>query len=176
MKSLVIRPFTPSDQDRVTEIFIDWNRHLATPETADAFEAYIRRSIDDEIGRIPDYYQAHPKSGFWVAETDAKTGGGVAGMVGIERLSDDEAEVRRMYVDAGWRRRGIGSRLLAHAENFCAGAGYARIVLSTSALQEAAKALYEAKGYRLVRQVVADEQTNRTVGGGIRRYHYVKEL
>ena len=98
------------------------------------------------------------------------------GMVGIERLSDDEAEVRRMYVDAGWRRRGIGSRLLAHAENFCAGAGYARIVLSTSALQEAAKALYEARGYRLVRQVVADEQTNRTVGGGIRRYHYVKEL
>ena len=49
-------------------------------------------------------------------------------------------------------------------------------VLSTSALQEAAKALYEARGYRLVRQVVADEQTNRTVGGGIRRYHYVKEL
>jgi hypothetical protein len=107
MESLVIRPFTPSDQDRVTEIFIDWNRHLATPETADAFEAYIRRSIDDEIGRIPDYYQAHPKSGFWVAETDAKTGGGVvAGMVGIERLSDDEAEVRRMYVDSGWRRPG----------------------------------------------------------------------
>ncbi len=172
MESLVIRPFTPSDQDRVTEIFIDWNRHIAAPDTVDAFEAYIRRSIAEEMGRIPDYYQTHPMSGFWVAETD----GDVVGMVGIEHLSDDEAEVRRMYVDAGWRRRGIGGRLLAHAEDFCAGAEYARIVLSTSALQEAAKALYEAKGYRLVRQVVADEQTNRTVGGGIRRFYYVKEL
>ncbi len=172
METLVIRPFTPADEDRVTEIFIDWNRHIATPDTADAFEDYIRRSITEEIGRIPDYYQAHPMSGFWVAET----GGDVAGMVGIERLSDEEAEVRRMYVDAPYRRRGIGARLLAHAEDFCARVRYARIVLSTSALQEAAKALYEAKGYRLVREVVAEEQTNRTVGGGIRRYHYVKEL
>ena len=172
MESLVIRPFTPSDQDRVTEIFIDWNRHIAAPDTANAFETYIRRSITEEMGRIPEYYQAHPKSGFWVAETN----GDVVGMVGIEHLSDDEAEVRRMYVDAGLRRRGIGAQLLTHAEAFCARAGYARIVLSTSALQQAAKALYEAKGYRLVREVVADEQTNRTVGGGIRRYHYVKEL
>ena len=98
MESLVIRPFTPSDQDRVTEIFTDWNRHIAAPDTANAFEAYIRRSIAEEMGRIPDYYQAHPKSGFWVAEID----GDVAGMVGIEHLSDDEAEVRRMYVDAGY--------------------------------------------------------------------------
>ena len=80
MESLVIRPFTPSDQDRVTEIFTDWNRHIAAPDTANAFEAYIRRSIAEEMGRIPDYYQAHPKSGFWVAEID----GDVAGMVGIE--------------------------------------------------------------------------------------------
>ena len=172
MEQLTIRPFTSTDQDRVTEIFIDWNRHLATPETSDAFEVYIQRSIDEEIGRIPEYYQAGPMSGFWVAETD----GGVAGMVGIERLEDNEAEVRRMYVDAPYRRQGIGGRLLAHAEDFCVGAGYARIILSTSALQEAAKALYEAKGYHLVREVVADAQTNRTVGGGIRRYHYVKEL
>ena len=121
MESLVIRPFTPSDQDRVTEIFTDWNRHIAAPDTANAFETYIRRSITEEMGRIPEYYQAHPKSGFWVAETN----GDVVGMVGIEHLSDDEAEVRRMYVDAGLRRRGIGPQLLTHAEAFCARAGYA---------------------------------------------------
>ncbi len=172
MESLLIRPFETRDQDRVTEIFVGWNRSLATPDTADAFEDYIRRSMAEEIERIHDYYQTVPGSGFWVVEA----GDDVAGMVGIERLSGEEAEVRRMYVDAPYRRRGIGVRLLAHAEAFCGEAGYARIVLSTSALQEAAKALYEAKGYRLVREVVAETQTNRTVGGGIRRYHYVKEL
>ena len=172
MNDLIIRPFIPADQDRVTEIFIDWNRYLATPETNDAFEVYIQRSINEEIGRIPEYYQSDLMSGFWVADT----AGDVAGMVGIERVADDEAEVRRMYVDTPYRRLGIGGRLLAHAEEFCGQAGYARIVLSTSALQEAAKALYEAKGYRLVREVVADAQSRRTVGGGIRRYHFVKEL
>lgn len=172
MQSLTIRPYAPADQDRVTEIFIDWNRSLATPETTDAFEAYIERSIAEEIGCIPEYYQSAPGSGFWVAE-DA---GVVAGMVGIEHLSGDEAEVRRMYVDAPYRRRGIGGRLLAFAEKFCADTGYARIVLSTSALQVAAKGLYQAKGYRLVREEVADAPSIRTVGGGIRRYHYVKKL
>ena len=108
-------------------------------------------------------------SGFWVAETDAKTGGVVAGMVGIERLSDDEAEVRRMYVDAGRRRQGIGSRLLAHAEDFCAGAGYTCIVLRTSALQEAAKALYEARGTGADRRLAEARTSRRWVLPGVTR-------
>jgi len=172
MNNLTIRPYTAADQDRVREIFIDWNRTLATPETEVAFDAYIQRSIAEEIGRIPEYYQTVAGSGFWVGEAPEN----VAGMVGIERVTGAEAEVRRMYVDEPYRRQGIGGRLLAFAENFCADAGYARIVLSTSALQVAAKGLYEAKGYRLVREVVADAPSIRTVGGGIRRYHYVKEL
>jgi putative acetyltransferase len=172
LPNLTIRPFTAADQARVRDIFIAWNRHITQPGQEAAFEAYIARSLAEEIERIPDYYQAIKGSGFWVAEDD----GEVAGMVGIERLDDIEAEVRRMYVDEPYRRRGIGRLLLEHAEDFCHGAGYARIVLSTSELQPQAKALYEAKGYELEKEVVAEAQTNRTVGGGLRRYHFVKRL
>lgn len=172
MPNLTIRPFTPADQARVREIFIAWNRHITQPGQEAAFEAYIARSLAEEIERIPDYYQAVKGSGFWVAE-DA---GEIAGMVGIERLDDFEAEIRRMYVDEPYRRRGIGQRLLKHAEDFCRDAGYGRIVLSTSALQPQAKALYEAKDYKLEKEVIAEAQTNRTVGGGLRRYHFAKRL
>lgn len=172
MESLIIRPFRPDDQDRVSAIYVDWNRHIAGPDNAAAFEEYIRRTMDEEILRIPDYYQETPGSGFWVADLD----GEVVGMAGIERLNDDDAEVRRMYVDADYRRRGIGVRLLSHLEDFCLEEGYRRVLLSTSEQQEAALALYRLQGYELIREEIAEEQTNRTVGGGIRRYYFVKDL
>lgn len=166
MDTLIIRPFRPEDQDRVSAIFIDWNRHIAPSDNAAAFENYIRRSLDEEILRIPDYYQHTSGSGFWVADL----AGAVVGMAGIERLNDDEAEVRRMYVDADYRRRGIGVRLLSHLEDFCVEEGYRRILLSTSEIQEAALALYQAQGYRLVREEVAEQQTNRTVAAASRGF------
>ena len=172
MESLIIRPFLPEDQDRVSAIFIEWNRHIAPPDNTAAFDDYIQRVLDEEILRIPDYYQNTPGSGFWVADLS----GAVVGMAGIERLNDTEAEVRRMYVDTDYRRRGIGVRLLSHLEDFCIEEGYRCILLSTSEVQEAALALYKAQGYRLVGEEVAEEQTNRTVGGGIKRFHFEKEL
>ena len=172
METLIIRPYRPDDLERVEAIFIEWNLHIAGSDNAAAFDAYIRRALDEEILRIPEYYQQVYGSGFWVADL----AGTAVGMAGIERLNESEAEVRRMYVDAGYRRRGIGVRLLSHIEDFCIGEGYQRILLSTSEKQEAALALYRAQGYRLDREEVAEEQTNRTVGGGIRRYHFVKNL
>lgn len=169
---LRIRPFEPRDQEAVVRIFEEWNRAIAPPGGEARFEDYIQRTLAEEILRIPEYYQRRPGSGFWVGVLD----GAVVATIGIERLSDETAEVRRMYVDAPYRRRGFGSLLLAHGEAFSAAEGYRRIALSTSELQPAAKDLYEARGYRLARTVTAREQTNRTVGGGIRRFHYEKPV
>ncbi|NQV82530.1 MAG: GNAT family N-acetyltransferase [Rhodospirillales bacterium] len=172
MDTLIIRPYRPDDLDRVKAIFIEWNRHIAGPDNAAAFEVYIQRALDAEILHIPDFYQKVPGCGFWVADL----AGVVVGMAGIERLDDTQAEVRRMYVDAEHRRRGIGVRLLSHVEDFCVEEGYARVLLSTSEMQEAALALYRAQGYRLDREEVAEQQTTRAVGGGVRRFYFVKEL
>jgi len=169
---LHIRPFEPGDQAAVVRIFIEWNRAIAPEDQEAAYDAYIERSLAEEILRIPEYYQARPGNGFWIGNL----GGTVACMVGIEKLSGEAAEVRRMYVDAPFRRRGLGSLLLAHAEAFSAAQGYQWIELSTSELQQAAKGLYERKGYRLVRTEIAEAQSRRTVGGGIRRFHYEKLL
>lgn len=170
--TVVIRPFVETDAAAVRALFVRINRLLAPPAMKDAFEAYIASSIDEEIGRISDYYA--PKDGsFWVADDEGR----LAGMFGLETAAGGDAmELRRMYVDPGLRRRGIARTMLAFAESECRRRGVRRLELSTSEVQAAALSLYRNSGYRLEREEVAAAATNKTVGGGIRRFYFSKTL
>jgi GNAT superfamily N-acetyltransferase len=172
VSGLVIRPYADRDKDAVLALFTRVNRALAPDAMRAAFEDYIALSIREEVGRIPDYYQPQNGASFWVGELD----GTLLGMFGIERHDGSAAELRRMYVAPEVRRRGIARAMLAYAEQVCREAGYRRLVLSTSELQPAAIALYRATGYRLAYEAVATTATTKTVGGNLRRYHFVKEL
>ena len=66
--------------------------------------------------------------------------------------------------------------MLQFAEDSCRQRGCLRLILSTSELQGAALSLYRNAGYNLEREEIADAVSNRTVGGGIRRYHFSKRL
>ena len=66
--------------------------------------------------------------------------------------------------------------MLKRAERACREAGTPVLTLSTSQLQQAALAFYRRAGYRLVREEVGAAQSNKTVGGMIRRYHFEKIL
>ena len=63
------------------------------------------------------------------------------------RHEDEVAEIKRMYVRADWRRRGIARELLAELENRAAKAGYLRAVLETGTEQPEALALYPSAGW-----------------------------
>jgi GNAT superfamily N-acetyltransferase len=63
------------------------------------------------------------------------------------RHEDEVAEIKRMYVRAGWRRRGIARELLAELETRAAAAGYHRAVLETGLAQPEALALYPSAGW-----------------------------
>lgn len=137
----------------------------------DAFEAYIERSLTEEIGRISPYY-AERDGGFWVALRAAR----LVGMFGLERVAPDAMELRRMYVDPSARRGGIARTMLRFAEIEAERSGALRLELSTSELQPAALELYRRAGYLLVREAVAAAISNKTVGSGIRRYYFHKEF
>jgi len=49
-------------------------------------------------------------------------------------------------------------------------------VLSTSESQTEALARYRAAGYRETREEIAADASNKTIGGGIRRFHFAKAL
>lgn len=167
----IIRPFVPDDAAMVRELFIIVNRLLAPPGMREAFESYIDRSLSDEIDRLQAYYAEH-HGGFWVAIR----GGHLAGMFGLEDAGPDAMELRRMYVHPDARRIGLGSLMLRFAENECLSFRKGKMTLSTSELQPAALLLYEATGYQRVANVIATDLSSKTIGGGIRRYHFEKNL
>ena len=168
---VTIRPFAEHDAAQVRALFINVNRLLSPPNLRDAFEAYIERALVEEIDCIPAYY-GERDGGFWVAVK----GDEVVGTLGLERASDDAAELRRMYVDPSSRRQGIARRMLQFAEDECRRRNVSRLELSTAEIQQAALALYKNAGYRLVREETVEGLSNKTVGSGIRRYYLEKIL
>jgi GNAT superfamily N-acetyltransferase len=168
---VTIRQFEERDSPRVRELFIKINRSLSPPNMSEAFEAYIERSLVEEIDWISNYYGKRG-GGFWVAVRDRQ----IVGMFGLESAGTGSFELRRMYVDPFARRRGVASTMLRFAEAECRRLGARKIELSTSELQSAAIALYERAGYEFVREAVAVDANNKTIGGGIRRYYFEKVL
>lgn len=167
----VIRRFVATDAAAVRALFIRVNRELAPANLEARFEDYIESALREEIGRVEAYYESR-NGRFFVAEQ----AGELAGMFGIERADEDVAELRRMYVDPHFRRHGIGRGLLERAEIEARALGMTRLILSTSELQPAAFALYQSAGFRLAREEIAIQATNKTVGGSIRRFHFEKSL
>jgi putative acetyltransferase len=166
-----IRPFNIDDAAQVRDLFVRVNRLLAPPEMKQAFEDYIATSLKEEIDQIDSYY-GKKQGGFWVAVEGTR----VVGMFGLEPSSLEAMELRRMYVDPDARRRGIARKMLDFAEDECRRRNRPRMDLSTSELQGDALSLYRNNGYQLVREEVAIAASNKTLGGGIRRYHFTKRL
>ena len=168
---ITIRPFAERDASEVRELFIAVNRLLSPPNLREVFEAYIKQALAQEIDRIAAYYSER-NGDFWVAVQNDR----VVGTFGLERASSEAIELRRMYVDPAARRAGIGRRMLCFAEEECRRRGTARLDFSTAEIQEAALALYRNAGYRLVREEIAETASNKTVGAGLRRFHFEKRL
>ena len=130
---VTIRPFREEDASQVRELFIIVNRLLSPPRMRDAFEAYIARSLTEEMDRVAAYY-GERGGGFWVALREKK----IVGMFGLEPAAADAMELRRMYVDPSARRSGIGRSMLRFAEAEYRRLDVRRLELSTSELQPAA--------------------------------------
>jgi ribosomal protein S18 acetylase RimI-like enzyme len=166
---ITIRPFAESDAAQVRHLFVTVNRLLSPPDLRDAFEVYIERALAEEMDRISAYYTEHHGS-FWVAVR----GDDLVGTFGLELVSHDAMELRRMYVDPASRRSGIARHMLRFAEKECHRRRITLLVLSTAEIQTAALALYRSAGYRLVREETADTTSNKAVGAGLRRYYFEK--
>lgn len=93
-----------------------------------------------------------PPNGVYLIAYDATgapvaSGGWRARDANGEGNLDGDAELKRMYVSAGLRGRGLARRILAVLETDARTAGRARMVLETGTEQPEAIGLYTSSGY-----------------------------
>jgi ribosomal protein S18 acetylase RimI-like enzyme len=77
-------------------------------------------------------------------------------MIGLRAFAPTVGEVRRLFVEPGARSAGLERRLVEHALDHAAGAGFERVVLNTLPRMVAAIDLYRSMGFAEAEPHVAD--------------------
>lgn len=111
----------------------------------DRFMDLVEKVVEDFVR---DFDPARERC--WIADRDGRPVGSVFLVAHAER--EGVGKLRLLLVEPEARGLGIGARLVAECTAFARAAGYRAITLWTSSVLLGARRLYEAEGYRLVRQ------------------------
>lgn len=101
------------------------------------------QNIAHELAHLADEYSA-PTGAFLIVRQQ----GAALGCAGLRRFAAGDGEIKRLYVIAGARGRGIGLLLARHIIAEAGRLGYARLLLDTLPAMHEAKALYAALGFK----------------------------
>jgi GNAT superfamily N-acetyltransferase len=102
-----------------------------------------RYGSNDELRRA-QVEEFDPPEGMFVVLHDGKV---TAAGGGFRAHAEHVCEVKRMWTNPAYRRRGLAARVLEELEEAAQDAGYRRLLLETGPSQPEATALYLGRGY-----------------------------
>lgn len=109
------------------------------------FDEYLVDIDGDERDFFAFYNNVHLDYVLLVNEGKEAIGCG-----GFKKFDDTTAEIKRMFVHPDQRGKGIASLILKELENWAHELHYPNFVLETSPKLEAAVALYQKTGYKII--------------------------
>ena len=130
----------------------------AAPDDADAICAIHNQGIADRIATLDTTMRTGSGTREWLAERDARhpvlvaeRDGRVVGWGSLNRFNPraayDHVADFSVYVERGWRGKGVGRELLEALVAAARGIGYHKMVLAALAHNAAGLALYRRAGF-----------------------------
>jgi GNAT superfamily N-acetyltransferase len=134
----------PTDMDAVRRLVLAHaDAHATTPGA---------EQIRADAVRLPGPY-VPPRGGIWVAADGEE----IIGCVALQPLPAGVGEVKRMFVDPGWRGRGIGRALLERLIAAARERGHVELRLGTLPEMIEAQGLYRSLGFTPIERYRPEE-------------------
>lgn len=136
-----VRMARPADAEAIRAIY-----NAEVTQSTVTFDI-VARTLDEQRAWIEEHQGAHPAVVAVVGDT-------VAGFGSLspfrERAAYATTVEDSVYVDAGWRGRGVGRRLLGELVALATRQGFHTVIARISGDNEASIALHRAEGFALV--------------------------
>ena len=107
----------------------------------ETFEAYVANYL---VEFVENYDPA--KEHLWIVETGTE----IVGSIAIVKVDEKVAQLRWLLVEPSTRNKGIGTKLMFEALNFCRYQGYQKVILGTFSDLIIARELYSKNGFQLI--------------------------
>lgn len=141
----IVEATTPAEINAVAALFRDyllWMRRIyaRTPSAID--EHFEEKEWESELADLTGHYGS-PYGAIILALVD----GVPAGCVVARGISEDVAEMRRLFVRPAFRGLGLGRCMTQRLAQVAAARGYTTVRLETGPLQPAAHRIYQEMGF-----------------------------
>lgn len=113
------------------------------------FNIAITPDINACVLKAEEYYHADNKCNFWYAMDDD---GQVIGSIGLKKLNNEVAEIKKFFVAKPHRGRGLAQQLMKKCIKRAHDMGTKQIILGTVSVLESAIHFYQKIGFELITQ------------------------